>query len=119
VDDVVVLSVLPDRTPEHSDIERLAESLVRCGGVLRVVADLSDVGISSAFVARLVALNKRVVAANGKLVLYGLSPFLRDAFVDSRLDKVFDIREDLEAALTSFVPVTTSVPSISTRRSVQ
>ena len=40
VGDVVVLSVLPDRTPEHSELERLAESFLRRRDVLRVVVDL-------------------------------------------------------------------------------
>jgi len=102
VDDVVVLKVLRDRTPEVADIERLAEALVSSGGVPHVVVDLSeDDLVTSAFMARLVALNKRVGAAKGRLILCGLQPAVSDAFRDSTLDRLFDICDDEEAALAS------------------
>jgi anti-anti-sigma regulatory factor len=46
-------------------------------------------------------LNKRVQAAEGRLILCGLHPFVREAFHDSRLERVFEISDDLEAALAS------------------
>jgi len=102
-DGVVVLHVLPHRTPDHADIERLAEALASSAGVPRVVVELSDLDVvSSSLIARLVALNKRVRAAKGRLILCGLHPFVREAFFDSSLNRVFDIVDDEEAALASF-----------------
>lgn len=94
VDDVVVLEAISGKTPEHMDIEHLCDALTASGRVRRVVVDLSDVElISSALAARLVALNKRIRAANGRLLLSGLSRFVRDTFRGSRLDRVFDVLE--------------------------
>jgi anti-anti-sigma factor len=102
VDDIVVLGVIPGRTPEHAEIERLADSLVSSGRAACVVVELSALDfMSSAFIARLVALNKRMQAAERRLILCGLHPFVREAFHDSRLERVFEISDDLEAALAS------------------
>jgi len=101
-DDVAVLCAIPGKTPEHAEIERLADSLVSPSGVPRVVVQLSALDfMSSAFIARLVALNKRIRAAKGTLILCGLHPFVREAFHDSRLETVFDISDDQEAALAN------------------
>lgn len=103
INDVAVMYVIPGSTPEHTDIERLADSLVRSGQAARVIVETSALDfMSSAFIARLVALNKRTRAANGRLILCGLHPFVREAFHDSRLERVFEIADDLGAALASF-----------------
>ncbi len=92
VDDVVVLSVLPNRTPEHADVERLAESLVRSCRVLRVVVDLSGLDfINSAMMAGLLILRRRVLAANGSLVLCGLSGHVPTILSRTRIESLFEI----------------------------
>ncbi|MBC8874384.1 MAG: STAS domain-containing protein [Planctomycetes bacterium] len=103
VEDVVVLDVMRGRTPEHTDAVRLAKSLVGREGIPRVVVDLSELDfVTSAFVARLVDLNKRIRAAKGKLVLCGMDHLLVwDAFYSTNLYKIFDISENEEAALAS------------------
>lgn len=101
VDDVVVLSVLPDRTPELADIKRLTESLVRSCRVLRVVVDLSDLNfVNSAMMARLISLRRRVLAAKGRLVLCGLSPHVETVFSRTRIDSLFEIRDTSTDALS-------------------
>lgn len=92
VGDVVVLSVLPDGTPEVAEIERLVESLVGSCRMLRVVVDLSGLEfINSAMMARLISLRKRVLAAKGKLVLCGLSPHVQTVFSRTRIETLFEI----------------------------
>jgi anti-anti-sigma factor len=92
VEDVVFLSVLPDRTPERADIERLAESLERSCRVLRVVVDLSGLDfINSAMMAGLLVLRKRVLAAKGRLVLCGLSPHVQAIFSSTQIERLFEI----------------------------
>jgi len=103
VADIAVLGIIPGMTPEHADVERLCEALIGAGSTPRIVVDLSDIElIGSALTARLIALNKRIRAAGGRLVLCGLCPFVRDTFHGSRLDRVFEVADDEEAALASF-----------------
>lgn len=102
VGDVVILDVIPGIPPEHEDIERVAETLVRPGPLTRIVVNMSDLElISSVSAARLVALNKRVRAAKGRLVLCGMSRLVRETFEGCRLDRLFEISDDVEAALAS------------------
>ncbi len=103
VGDVVVLDVMRGRTPEHTDIVRLCESLVGCGNIPRVTVDLSELEfINSAFVARLVHLNKRIRAAKGRLVLCGMDHILVwDAFYSTNLYKIFEISDSEETALAN------------------
>jgi len=100
VDDVVVLDVIPGGTPGHGQVMRVADSLVRSGDAPRVVVNLSRFDLmNSAFVARLVALNKRVRSAKGRFVLCGLNRLVWETFVGARLDKLFEVSDDQESAL--------------------
>ena len=102
VGDVVVLDVMRGRTPEQTDVVRLAKSLVGREGIPRVVVDLSELDfVNSTFVARLVDLNKRIRAAKGKLVLCGMHLLVWDAFYGTNLYKIFDISENEESALAN------------------
>lgn len=105
VGDVVVLCVLPDRTPELADIERVAESLKRSSCVLRVVLDLSGlVLIDSTMMARLIGMRRRMLAAGGKLVLCGLSPHVRTVFARTRIDSLFEIVDTVRDAVSRLTP---------------
>ncbi len=102
INGIVTLDVIPGRTPEHAEVIRLAESLARSGRVPRVLVDLSRFELlSSAFVSRLVMLNKGVRRANGRLVLCGLRRFVRDTFVRTRLDTIIEVFDDEETAWAS------------------
>lgn len=83
---------------------RVAETLARSGSVPRVLVDLSRFDLlSSAFVSRLVVLNKGVQRANGRLALFGLRQFVRDTFVRTRLDSVIEVFDDKETAQASLL----------------
>ena len=103
VGDVVVFDVLRGRTPGHDDVELLSRSLVDCSGVPNVVIDLSNLDfVNGSFMDGLMALYARVKATDGRLILCGMrQPSVRDAFYDSNLDRIFDIRDSQEAALAS------------------
>jgi len=94
---------VPDITPELEHIDRLCEKLGRSGDIQRVIVDLSALDVTNtAMAARLVALNKRIKSAGGKLILCGLNRIVLDTFHGCRLDKVFEICDDQEAALARF-----------------
>jgi anti-anti-sigma regulatory factor/DNA-directed RNA polymerase subunit RPC12/RpoP len=84
----LVLEVLPERTPQPWDVDHVVSALVRNGTFERVVLDMSRLEIvNSSFVARLVAMNKKIRAVGGRLYLQGLSPVMREIFGQLRLDK--------------------------------
>lgn len=100
--DVVILEVMPGRTPEHAEMERVADALLVSEDAPQVIANLSDLDfVNSALMARLVALNKRMRAAEGRLILCGMQPVVQAAFEDARLHKVFEIQPSEQAALAA------------------
>jgi anti-anti-sigma factor len=102
VDDPNVLEVVSGTTPTYEDIQRLCDALLASGSVPNVVVDLSDVEfVSSSFIASLVALYKRMKVADGRLILCGLQHAACAALHVSRLDRLFEISDDQEAALAT------------------
>jgi anti-anti-sigma factor len=102
VDGVAVLDVVPERTPEDADAVRMGGALVGSSGSPRVVVDLSRLDvISSPLLAKLITLNRRILRAEGRLILCGMQSFVRDTFASTKLDQLFEICDDEEAALTS------------------
>ena len=67
------------------------------------MVDLSELDfVTSALVARLVDLNRRIRAAEGRLVLSGMGHLLVwEAFYGTNLHKIFEISENDESALAS------------------
>ena len=68
----------------------------------RLVVDLSDVSyIDSAGLAALIEAMQKVEGYGGKFMLAGLQETVRSIFEISRLDQVFQIFTDVDAALTA------------------
>lgn len=100
VGDAVILDILPGRTPEHWDVECVVDALIKTERPIQVILHMADLDfVSSALVARLVAMNKRIRAADGTFVLCSLQPVVQEAFARVRLDKAFDLCDDESAAL--------------------
>jgi anti-sigma B factor antagonist len=71
----------------------------------RVAVDLSNVDyLSSTGIALLIGTKRRVDAAQGQLVLFGLHPEIVDLFDSMRLTTLFDITPDEVTALALFPP---------------
>jgi len=101
-DDAVILDVLPGRIPEPEDIESLCKTLVHPGAVALVAVNLSQAEIvDSTFVASLVGLRRRLLAANGKLVLYSLRRAMLEILDYTRLDEFFDTFDTEENAVSA------------------
>jgi anti-sigma B factor antagonist len=61
-------------------------------GSSRIVVSFHNVEfISSTFLNRMILLRRSVLAAEGKLVLCGLNPVIKEIFEASRLDDLFDL----------------------------
>jgi anti-sigma B factor antagonist len=69
----------------------------------RFVFDFSSVTfLTSAALGMLISLQKHIASKSGQLKLVGLAEELREIFRITRLDQVFDIYRDAEAALNAF-----------------
>ena len=72
----------------------------------RVALDLSAIDyISSTGIALLIGSKRRVDAANGRLVLFGLRPEVFDLFAIMKLASLFEIAADESHALQLFPPL--------------
>jgi len=78
-------------------------SLVDDQGRKRILISFEGVDyLSSAVLGKLIALHKRVAMNNGRLKLCGIKASIREVFEITKLDKVFDIYDDEDAAMAAF-----------------
>jgi anti-anti-sigma factor len=69
----------------------------------RILLNLSNAHfISSAMLAHLVKLHRKIQEAKGKIRLCGLRPVIMDAFKVSHFDRIFEIFPDEAAAMKKF-----------------
>ncbi len=82
------------------------KSLCRSGtarGARRFLVDLTAVTVmDSCGLSMLVAMKRAAEDGGARLVLFGLSPMIRRLFAVTKVERVFDIRDDENAALASF-----------------
>lgn len=66
----------------------------------KIVLDFSNVEyLSSAALGKLITMDKKVKAAKGKLRLCAIRPDIYEVFAITKLNKLFDMKDTLEAAL--------------------
>ena len=102
IDGISILDAVSGIVSINMDIERVSKSLLSGIDKARVILNLSRLKfISSAFVAGMIALQKRVRAAGGRLILCGMHPIVRETLHGARLDTFFEICENEQDALDS------------------
>ncbi len=100
VDDVAIIDAISGIVAINTDIERVSKSLIAEPAKAHVILNLSYLKfISSAFVAGMIALQKRIRAAEGRLILCGMHPIVRETLHGARLDTYFEICESEQDAL--------------------
>jgi anti-sigma B factor antagonist len=83
--------------------EQIAAILPNDGSPIKLVLDFTDVAlISSSLLSKLILLQRRVDASNGKLRLCEMSNVLQSVFRTSNLDRLFHIDRDLRTSLDAF-----------------
>jgi anti-anti-sigma factor len=96
----VILTFQPGLIVGSECTQRLGEVLAAVAGAPLVVANLSQLPfMSSLFLGMLVALDRRIKAAGNRLKLCGLRPQTAEALAVAKLDTVFKICTDEQAAL--------------------
>jgi anti-sigma B factor antagonist len=106
VEGVTVVRFPAARIVEEEDIQATFEELqglLDKKGKREVVLDFRKVKfLSSAVLGRLMVTYKKMRAAGGRMILCGIARDILEVFQITRLDAVFTIKEDEEAALAAF-----------------
>jgi anti-sigma B factor antagonist len=108
VDDagVSIVQFVDKKIVDSATIEQLGEELNSLETVeKRNMLLLNFEGVefmSSAALNKLISLNSKVKAAAGRLKLCSLRKEIKEVFVITRLDRVFDLRKSVEDAMESF-----------------
>jgi anti-sigma B factor antagonist len=106
VDDVTVVHFRDQKIIEDLGIQELGQELfhlVEEEDRQKLVLNFSSVDfLSSAALGKLITLDKKIKARGGALKLCNIRPEIYEVFAITRLNRLFDIREDEADALAAF-----------------
>jgi anti-sigma B factor antagonist len=101
----IVITLASAQILEDAEIAALEQSLleaIKNSNVVNIVLNFENVSfLSSAVLRVLIKVNAAVGERKGQLRLCSISPQLLEVFKITRLNKVFDIRKDVDAAVES------------------
>ena len=105
-DNVTVVRFIDRKIIDEAPISELGEelfALIESEGKDAILLNFSDVEfLSSAALGKLITLDKKVKAGGGQLKLCNIRPQIYEVFAITKLNKLFDIREDEAAALAAY-----------------
>ena len=103
VGDVTIAKFVDKKILDEGNIQIIGNqlfSLVEDEGRQKIVLDFSNVEyLSSAALGKLITMDKKVKGAKGKLRLCSVRPDIYEVFAITKLNKLFDMRENQEQAL--------------------
>jgi anti-sigma B factor antagonist len=103
---VTVIRFVDRKILDEANIQELGKelfALVEEDNRKSLLLNFSNVEfLSSAALGKLITLDKKVKAHGGKLKLCNIRPEIYEVFAITKLNKLFDIREDEAAGLDSF-----------------
>ena len=106
VGDVTVVQFADHKIVEEASIHELGQELFRLvedEGCRQILLNFSGVDfLSSAALGKLITLDKKVKQAGGSLRLSNIRTEIYEVFAITRLNKLFDIRENEADALAAF-----------------
>jgi anti-sigma B factor antagonist len=106
VGDVCVVHFVDRKILDEANIQELGQelfSLIEQQGKNNLLLNFSSVEfLSSAALGKLITLEKKVKAHGGKLKLSNIRPEIYEVFKITKLNKLFDIKEDEAEALAAF-----------------
>ncbi|MBI3823249.1 MAG: STAS domain-containing protein [Planctomycetes bacterium] len=106
VGDISVVHFLDKRILDEPTIQAIAEqlfSLVDTDGKRKLLLNFTSVEyMSSAALGKLINLHKKLTGLQGKLTMCSVIPQIFEVFAITKLDKIFKIFPDEDAALASY-----------------
>jgi anti-sigma B factor antagonist len=106
VDDVTVVHFRDQKIIEDLKIQELGQELfqlIEAENCRKLVLNFASVDfLSSAALGKLITLDKKMKGHGGKLKLCNIRPEIYEVFAITRLNRLFDIRQDEADALAAF-----------------
>src|SRR3954466_1122801 len=106
IGDVTVVNFVDRKSRDEQNIQIIGEqlfSLVDELGRRKLLLNFGNVEyLSSAALGKLITLNKKVNATGGKLILCNIDPQIYEVFEITKLNKLFNIQKEEQAALQAF-----------------
>jgi anti-anti-sigma factor len=104
INGVTIVNFVDKKILDEANIQQLGEELFGLvDGPRKILLNFSNVEyLSSAALGKLITANKSVQAAGGKLRLCSIHPQIYEVFKITKLNKLFDIHKDEQAALEGF-----------------
>jgi anti-sigma B factor antagonist len=106
IGEVTVVNFTDKKILDEQNIQIIGEqlfSLVDELGRRKLILNFSNVEyLSSAALGKFITLNKKVNAAGGRLVLCNIDPQIYEVFEITKLNKLFNIQKEEQAALQAF-----------------
>ena len=103
IGDITIAKFVDKKILDENNIQLIGNQLfglVEEDGRKKIVLDFTSVEyLSSAALGKLITMDKKVKAVGGQLRLCSIRPDIYEVFAITRLNKLFDIRADQEAAL--------------------
>ena len=106
IGDVTIVNFIDRKILDEQNIQKIGEDLfhlVDTEGRKKILLNFGNVEyLSSAALGKFITLNKKVQAAGGKLVLCNIDPNIYEVFEITKLNKLFNIQKEEQAALQAF-----------------
>ena len=104
--EVTIVTFVDKRILDEANIQEIGDQLfelVEKHYKIKLLLTFETVEyLSSAALGKLITLNKKVKAENGKLKLCSIRPQILDVFKITKLNKLFEIHDSEEKALATF-----------------
>lgn len=104
ISDILIIT-LEEKDANLSKSEQFKELIftdIDAGAIHLIISFEKVEYIDSSFLGALVAILKKIMILNGKLVISNLNDDILNLFELTRLDKVFNLKQSIETALQEF-----------------
>ena len=106
INGVTVVQFIDRKILDEQNIQKIGEDLfhlVDNEARKKILLNFGNVEyLSSAALGKFITLNKKVLAAGGKLILCNIDPNIYEVFEITKLNKLFNIQKEEQAALQAF-----------------
>jgi anti-anti-sigma factor len=104
--DIAIVTILESRILDENNINEIGKALMELVTkqyMIKMIIDMGEVKyLSSAVLRQFIALYKAIKTEKGDLKMCRVNPEVREVFKITQLDKMIEIKDDLETAVNAF-----------------